>query len=350
MKSKYNNNKILTITPPYKKPKGGIGQVVNSYSKIFDPFYTVITTSYESNRLKKLFILLNSLIHFFYYMTFKDIKIVHIHTASENSFKRKSLFINLSKLFRKKVLLHIHGASFKEFTSKNKKFIGTNLKKCDKIIALSDSWKQFFTDIYDLKNVTVLPNIVENPIKKEYVSEDKLKILYLGIIGDRKGIFDLLSILKENKDFYKTKIIINIGGNGEIERLNEYITDNQLEELVNYEGWVSGNKKIELLNSTDIYILPSYNEGLPISILEAMSYGKPIISTNVGGIPEIVDNQNGIIIEPGDKKALKAAINYFLNNRDEINKKGLESLKKVQKHLPDNVKRQLIRIYEDLLF
>ena len=141
-----------------------------------------------------------------------------------------------------------------------------------------------------------------------------------------------------------------LGGDGDIEEVNQIITNEKLEDIVKYEGWVSGEKKVELLNMADAYILPSYNEGLPISVLEAMSYKLPIISTKVGGIPEILeDGINGFIMEPGDKKAIKEAIDRLMNDVDLRKKMGLESAHKVKAHLPEHVEKQLEQLYDHLL-
>lgn len=123
-----------------------------------------------------------------------------------------------------------------------------------------------------------------------------------------------------------------------------------LNDIVSFEGWVSGDKKINLLNKVDAYILPSYHEGLPISILEAMSYSLPIISTNVGGIPEILKNgENGFIITPGDKDAIYRAILELMNNEKLRMDMGKASYSKVQEHMPGFVERQLNDLYRSLL-
>lgn len=134
-----------------------------------------------------------------------------------------------------------------------------------------------------------------------------------------------------------------------MEKAKEYIKQNKLENIAFYQGWISGKNKIELLNRADAYVLPSYNEGLPVSILESMSYHLPIISTNVGGIPEIVkDGVNGFIIEPGNKK-MKKAIDNLLFNRELREKMGAASADMVKDHLPDSVKKQLENLYLKLL-
>ena len=128
-------------------------------------------------------------------------------------------------------------------------------------------------------------------------------LLFLGLLGKNKGIYDLLECIRDHKVEFQGKLKLYIGGNGEIEHVKQLIKEYGIADIVIFEGWVSGDKKIELLNKSDAYILPSYKEGLPISILEAMSYGMPIISTPVGGIPEIVSNgENGYLVEPGNKE------------------------------------------------
>lgn len=104
------------------------------------------------------------------------------------------------------------------------------------------------------------------------------------------------------------------------------------------------------MNWADIYILPSYNEGLPIAILEAMSYTHPIISTPVGGIPEVVkDHQNGILVEPGNLEQIKEALLFFIKHPEVIESYGQKSYEIVQPYFPENVFLQLKKIYYDLL-
>ena len=107
-----------------------------------------------------------------------------------------------------------------------------------------------------------------------------------------------------------------IGGLGQAQRLTQQIATYGLSDFVQYLGFVNGNDKAELLSNTDIYIQPSYVESFGISILEAMSYGASIISTNVGGIPEVVDNNNGFLVTPGDCEVLCEKMKLLIENSD----------------------------------
>lgn len=342
------SSKVLTIGCYFKNPKGGIAQVLKNYSNIFEKFNFISTTK-ATSKFSNSLTLLNALFQFLLKMIFnKNIKIIHIHGSSYNSFYRKRIFINIAKLFNKKIIYHIHSGEFKIFTEKNKAKVTKTLNKCDAIIALSESWKSYFNSL-GYNNVSIIPNIISYPNLKHKNKSSIINLLFLGFLVEGKGIFDILEVFKINYERYKNKLHLYIGGNGDSDKVVSYIRDNNLNDIVTFCGWVSGNKKNELLNNCNIYILPSYNEGLPISILEAMSYSMPIISTNVGGIPEIVNEKNGILIQPGDKKALQEAIKYFLENPIEIKTKGEVSKYMVNCHLPDNVSRKLSMVYSKFL-
>ncbi len=166
---------------------------------------------------------------------------------------------------------------------------------------------------------------------------------------DEKGVFDLLNLVHKNKEYLQNKINIIIGGDGEIEKLRNKIHEFEISHIVNFIGWVSGEEKVKLLTESDVFLLPSYYEGLPISILEAMSYNMPIIATDVGGIPTIVKgNINGILIKPGDQISLFKAMKYFIDNTKEIYNYGQNSYTMVKDFLPNKVINDLHKIYQKL--
>lgn len=342
--------KVLTIGCQWKKPKGGIAVVLNSYSRIY-PKFNIIVNSNGKNAIANLLQLLYSLVMATFRLLFcKNIKIVHIHTASYNSFNRSTLFISLAKFFKRKVVIHIHGGGFKEYYEKNTSFVHKNLLKCDTIIALTEYWKEFFEGL-GFENVIVVPNIVDSPtIQERKCNDGKKHILYLGLITKAKGIFDLIDTIYEHKEDLKGNIVLHVGGNGETETLKKKIGNYSLQNIVIFEGWVSGDKKVQLLNNADIFILPSYTEGLPISILEAMSYSLPVISTPVGGIPEVIkDGENGFLIKPGDIDALYNAIIKLVDDKVLREDMGEKSYKKVQQHFSENITKELETIYNRLL-
>jgi len=181
-----------------------------------------------------------------------------------------------------------------------------------------------------------------------YNNSELVKILFLGRLGKRKGIYDLIDAAKHLKS---RNIEIDLFGDGNLEEFKKLIEDNNLQEKVKIMGWISGEKKDEVLRNSDIFILPSYSEGLPMSILEAMAVGLPVISTPVGGIPEAVeDGINGFLVKAGDCVELTKKIDLLADDRalrEEMGEQGYRIAK--EKFDIKIIIKNLQEIYDELL-
>lgn len=341
---------------------GGIQSVIASYNEYIENMRHLATWK-PTNKLNKAWFFFYHYLWLWFLLSFdRRIKIVHIHSADGPSLRRKLMIANVAKLMGKKVIIHMHSANLKDIYAggddKTKRKIREGLQMVDIVIVLSESWKDFFISIgIDKNKIIGLNNIITPPTenvlaKKMSVLGNRLpiKILFLGWLGKRKGIWDLLEVIIAHKDELYGKLILKFGGNDFEEEIRSLINREGIGNIAQFEGYVTGNNKKSLLEWSDIYILPSYNEGLPISILEALSYGMPIISTTVGGIPEVVkDKKNGLLITAGDKKQIWQSLKFFIENRDKIIPYGKESLKIVKLYTPNYVIHDLKVIYEKLL-
>lgn len=342
---------VLTIGPEFVPPKGGVAQCIATYQQAIFSDFRCLTNSCDGSFLKKTCKALFSLAKLHCILaTNSEIKIVHIHTASYNSFKRSAWFVKAAKRMGRKVVIHIHGGGFREYYDKEKSFILPILDKCDALITLSPQWKMFFEKVVHHKNVHIVPNVIAYPIVKTVAKTDVFHLLYMGHITKAKGIFDLVEMLAEHKDEYLGKLILDIGGGMyEEEKLKRFISDNKMEDILRFHGWLSGEGKTDIFNLADAYILPSYTEGVPISILEAESYGLPVLSTTVGGIPEIVaDRENGLLFEPGNKQQMKIAIDALMQDK-ELRISMAERSKEISmKNLPQFVEQSLLEVYKSI--
>ena len=321
------------------KTKGGMTAVLVSYDKYIENMQFIPTWKL-GNKLIKSGYALQAIARMCFKCLFnKNIKIIHIHGAANASFYRCRIFINLAKKLNKKVILHEHAADFIEFyqNSNDKINISQTLNKCDALIVLSESWKEYFSSIgVDRNKIQVLNNIVSPPEFKELPRKDnKLHLMFMGEISIRKGGFDLLQAISDNREYFKDKLLLRIGGNEVDGNIKQFIKEHQLEDCLNWE---------------DVYILPSYNEGLPIAILEAMSYKHPTISTPVGGIPEVITtHENGILVQPGNKKEIAEAIKHYIEHPEDIITHGEKAYQVVQNFFPQKVFTDLTHIYQSLL-
>jgi glycosyltransferase involved in cell wall biosynthesis len=190
------------------------------------------------------------------------------------------------------------------------------------VLVLSNFWKEFFVKNITDKNVAVLHNGVYTQVFAacETIPNNLNHFLFLGRLGQRKGVYDLLQAID---DLIKidglNDLLFLLAGDGEIEEVKTIVADKGLQNNVQLLGWVGEKEKLRYLKLADTMILPSYNEGLPMSILEAMAAGKIIISGRVGGIPDLVtEGVNGFLITPGDVESLKQHIRYVIAHPDEM--------------------------------
>ena len=349
-------NNVLYIGPDHRNHRGGIGAVIDVYSKHITPFKFIPTYVTESF-FKQFVTYIASVFKLIWVcITDRQIKILHIHHASRGSFMRKSVMVLIGKIFGKKVILHIHGGGFHNFYKRArlmKPIIRWILEHADAVICLSEMWKNYYSNTFKLKRLVIINNVIESPLTSpvsRLPSNGSLKLLFLGHVTEKKGVFDLLKVLASGREDFRHKVKFTIGGIGEVERLEKAISDNQFNGDVSFAGWVNGTKKAELLNNCDVYVLPSYFEALPISILEAMSYGKPVISTNVGGIPEIVKpGFNGWLFQPGDHQALNNILVEAMENKELLKQYGNNSLSISKKYTPESVFQSLNDLYKQIL-
>ena len=352
-----NYRQVLYISPN-PKLKGGIASVVRQYKTYIGKDFRHFSTIDCSNNLLNVLSFPIKILYFIIYLFInREIKIVHIHGASRGSFYRKYIIFLISKhFFDKKVIYHIHGGEFHlfidEVTLIIRKKINSFIENTDGLITLSKQWKLFFSNTFKHKSIEIVNNIVPfcNLEEKKKNESHLIRLLFLGKVSKGKGIFDVLESVKQNKKLFENKIQIIIGGDGEVEKLKQIISEYNLSDTVEYVGWVSGEKKRELFVNSDVMLLPSYNEGLPISLLEALSYKMPLISTHVGGISEILEHKkNGYVVEPGNIEQITDSLKFYLQHKSLIKLQGNNSYEIANRYFPETVFNQLDKIYKELL-
>ena len=355
LKKFFSNNygsNILFLGPI--EDHGGIGSVIKQY-KIYFKNARFITTYPDNEKNSKLFEFIKAILNTTKAIwKDKNLRILHIHCASKGSFYRKSVFVLLGKFLKKKIIMHMHGGGFKDFYYQNiltKLFTRSILSLADKVICLSGEWNDFYTNEMKLSNTTTISNAVElKPIYKNRNYDGAIKLLFMGKICNEKGVFDLINFLGTNKYFLNGKILLTICGIGQESKILELISNPLWGKYIEYKGWVEGEKKNNIIKDTDIYILPSHFEGVPISILEAMAYGKPIIATRVGGNPSLVKNYyNGWIVDPGDLNNLGNIFEQIFREPEILKLYGRNSYLASQEYNPKNIFKKLEELYEELI-
>jgi glycosyltransferase involved in cell wall biosynthesis len=296
--------------------RGGMRSVVEAYERdgLFQRWrFKSLRTHLEGSALARITIALRAYIEMLCLLSMGRVSFMHVHAAMRGSFWRKSFFAATARRFGVPSILHLHGSEMKTFyeslSTSRKNAVKQSLEKAAAVVVLSESWREFVTKIAPQARITVISNYVSLPaISPRVLVTSEFKVLFLGILGQRKGIYDLLEIWSAVISAVPGARLL-VGGNGEIELAKNRATSLGIASSVDFLGWIDGYRKIELLKSADTFVLPSYNEGLPMSLLEAMSWGMPVVTTRVGGIPELItNNHDGLLIDAGDKTALTNAL------------------------------------------
>jgi len=233
-------------------------------------------------------------------------------------------------------LLKYHGYSvgIKHMLIQNRKKYWINFwgfKSISKIITISNFHKNNYSKWFSKEVIEKKLIVIYNSVNTSYfhipskVKSDVIKFVEVASIEKRKGQLDLIKAFSELKKLYDN-IELHFYGQGiDMDACCEYVCEIGLNDSIFFHGHTDNIKNIYVDKST-IFILPSYDEGLPLSILEALSCSTPIISTSIAGIPETIENGvNGFLIQPGDLNQLKDRMEYFILNPFEIRLMGEKS-------------------------
>ncbi|MDD5368672.1 MAG: glycosyltransferase family 4 protein [Anaerolineaceae bacterium] len=288
--------------------------------------------------------------------------IVHIATAHGYSFVKHSLLVLISKIMGKKVILAPH-CSIKVFlASKNQlwnRWAHFIINLCDGVIVLSSEWLTL-SDVIPKTKIMYLPNAIDItrylslPLDKKR-NDNVIKFLFLGHIGREKGVFDLLKAAKLLNESYVTNYRIDIIGEAlkihEAEEAQKMIDEYHLCNNVHiYPAEFDGDKFHRLVDA-DVFILPSHHEGMPISIIEGMASGLPVIATDVGGIPDLVSSgDNGILVHPSCPEEIAFSIIQLIENpslRIQMGKRG--RIRACQHHDIEKYVDALVEYYSAVL-
>ncbi|QNL20571.1 glycosyltransferase family 4 protein [Hyphobacterium sp. CCMP332] len=265
-----------------------------------------------------------------------SVRDVYILSSSYTGFYDKILYVIIAKLLFKKTYLNLVGGAFFKFTNSgtfNRLMVPKLLKLPNAIVVGSELWKNKFKDLYGCENTRVIYNPVRIPDRFKNYNYSKnisarIEIVFLGALNEGKGVLDLIKIIQAFSA--EESLIFTIIGKGEME---SQISGDLEKEIalgrVKLEGFISEEEKHEILERAHVFILPSYFEVLPISILEAMYTGMLILSTKVGAIPEIIEeNKNGFLYEPGQYNLMISGIQSLIQNPEMIEEIGRNNISK----------------------
>jgi glycosyltransferase involved in cell wall biosynthesis len=331
--------KSIVMVGPSVNSCGGIASVVAAWKQagVFARWpITYLETHVEGTKLEKLLVGGGAFFRFVRMLISCNVVFVHLHIARHTSFWRKSVFALVAFAVRRPVLLHFHSGRFQEFFYNDcnwvqKLAVQFVLNHAENLIVLSESWREILCPITTNRQITVVTNFVVPPPR---IADDSARrrhhVLFLGLLNQDKGFFDLLEAIAPLCMEFPSFMLV-CGGKGNQADVNERIQRLHIEGYVNLLGWVTGESKDAWLSRASFYVLPSYVEGIPLGMLEAMAWGMPVVASKVGGIPSMIeDGREGLLINAGDIHGLRVAMRKLLENDEARRRMGFSARRKIE--------------------
>ncbi len=315
------SNRIVLITAPSLDTRfnvSGISSVTNfiihQNSKYTYRHFEIGRKDSEKRGLKWLGKVIITTLKWISIVSSRNVSIVHFNLAfSKPSIIRDVPLILYAKLIRKRIVLHVHGGEFllkTEAPSWMRILLRSVFTRNIPVLVLSMLEREALLHNFSINNIIILPNCVDlsvaRKVNRNYASQDKLNLLFLGRIHADKGlelIYQAMIILIGKNISFS----FFMAGTGPQEKLYTTKFSTLLGDKFTFCGVVSGSTKNSLLSNCDIFLLPSLYEGLPMALLESMSFGLVPVVTNIGSIGTVVKNaENGILlgINPSEEIAL----------------------------------------------
>jgi glycosyltransferase involved in cell wall biosynthesis len=283
----------------------------------------------KEGALRRMARLLASPFALFATILFRQVDVVHLNTSlNRRAYWRDLAYLLVAKLLRARVLYQVHGGALPQDFFAGRPVLAALLRWSlglpDLVVVLAavelEAYRRFIPAQLTLK----VPNGIDcRPFMRVPTLRSRpeypLRLVYVGRLAREKGLYETLQAMRLALQRAADIRFVIAGDGPEAERLEQYATALGIRSRVTFKGPVFGDDKVQLLGTADVAVLPSYSEGLPYALLEAMAAGIPVLATPVGAIPDVVtDGTHGYLVPPRDPAAIADAIGRFAADRDRL--------------------------------
>jgi glycosyltransferase involved in cell wall biosynthesis len=307
---------------PALSVRGGITSVEQLICDYLPPYVSMrhVPTMEDGSALTKVSVFARSIQILRRALESPDPAIVHIHFASRGSTLRKLILAEMVVRAGRPLVLHAHGSEFDDFHRRLpaavRRNINSTLQRANVFITLSSQWRNFYVEECEISpsQIVVLPNPVRVP--SELPARERrshVQFLHLGRLGGRKGSYDVVQAFGSLPGALRDRARLVLAGDGDVEgvrKLAESIGPN-----VTVHSWIDARERDRLLGQSDVFLLPSRAEGVPMALLEAMAYGLPSITSCVGGIPDVFrGGEDGVYVTPGNVDEIRTQMGRLISD------------------------------------
>jgi glycosyltransferase involved in cell wall biosynthesis len=344
---------------PAPDAQGGVASVIAVYREggLFDDGSVRLLASYRAGgALTKLGAAAGALLRYAGVLLGGGGDVLHVHVSSRASFWRKALFIGMARLARRRVVFHLHGGGFRPWVeglpAPTRALVIGTLRSCDVLLCLTSAAGDWLRAVAPGVPVRWWPNPVPAALfvpAPDQAQRDPM-VLFLGALTDAKGTCDLIQAFSVLQRTAPEARLVLAGTGPALDVLQALCRDLGIGDAVTFPGWVGPVEKAELLRRARIFCLPSHVEAQPMVLLEALAAGTAIVSTWVGGVPDMLtDRRDALLVPPREPPRLGEALQALWNDagmRETLVAQGQARV--ATQHRADQVCVALRSLYETL--
>lgn len=336
-------NKLLINTPDIN----GLGGVANHYKGLL-PYWTcdVRYHSIGKKKFRKFYTPLSIIKFVHTLLRFRPDVVLINPSLGNGALKRDFIYLNIAKALGFKVSVFIHGFNLDYAAKADWKWIAKNLNKAENIIVLAQAFKDILTTKgierpISLSTTKVPDSMIEGFDISSRVGEVK-NILFLSRIERAKGVFEAVqtyNMLKSKYPYLKMRVV---GDGTALPELKQFVKDNEVEDIT-FTGGLNGQALIDEYKNADLFFFTSHGEGMPTVVLEAMTFGLPIVTRAVGGLCDFFeDGKMGRITDSKDPEDFVRLIRPYLRDKELVKRTSVYNHTYAKEHFPaSKVAKQL---------
>ena len=312
--------RVLIATPEGRGGQGGIDRIMENLADILarrnrEISVELVATRGSGGAINMIPAMLRFLSKLLLEKAAGSPNLVHINVSQRGSIRRKAIIAAVCRLLRIPHVIHVHGSQFHHSWENGGDAMRVRIRRmldgAGRIMVLGNFWSDFLIGIGAApERIRIVPNATAHPAEANAPrGEDVPRILFLGRLGERKGVPQLLDAFVQLTERGVGGWHATLAGDGDTETYRSQTESLGLTDKIDITGWVGPDGVRSLLSTHDILVLPSFNENLPMSVIEGMAYGMAVVSTPVGAVNDILETEvSGLLVPPGDVPALTEAL------------------------------------------
>ncbi|MGJ9423781.1 glycosyltransferase family 4 protein [Aeromicrobium sp. CF3.5] len=326
--------RVLAVGPAPAGPdsRGGMASVMTLMAAHPDPSVTVrvVATFIDRSAPRRLALGVRGMAVASALVLAGRVDVLHVHLAHGGSVVRKAAPLLAARMRGVPTVIHAHSYDFAGWMSRLHPVVRSIARwalRADRWVVLGSSHVDTFAPLLKLPvgRFVVLHNPVVLPPTRQVGPEQAdggecptvVTAVALGRLGVRKGSYDVVAAVETMSISSRARLHIVLAGDGEVDEMVRTVREASLQDTIEVRGWLAPAERDALMAQAEVFVLPSYDEGLPMALLESMAHGLAPIVTPVGGIPHVISHDvEGLLVDPGDISGLAAALTSLVEDDD----------------------------------